>query len=162
MVERWGGRIADILRTHHFKDGEALEKTIDRYVWLYNDPLPLPALGARSPFQAMKEVDEKDHGLFHKRPYDHPGLDTYQAIDTEDLDAMIQHLEFLCNDLIEKHDVSERDIMSDVTGGQKTASIAAALATLHRSDLRIQYVRTNDPYDVIAYNVVIQTPFRLN
>jgi len=33
-VERWGGRIADILRPHHFKDGEALEKTIDRYVWL--------------------------------------------------------------------------------------------------------------------------------
>jgi len=47
----------------------------DRYVWLYNDPLPLPALGARPPFQAMKEMDEKDHGLFHERPYDHPGLD---------------------------------------------------------------------------------------
>ena len=74
-VERWGGRIADILRPHHFKDGEALEKTINRYVWLYDDPLPLPALGARTPFQAMKEADEKDHGSFHKRPYNHTGLD---------------------------------------------------------------------------------------
>ena len=41
-------------------------------------PSPLPALGARPLFQAMKELDEKDHGLFHKRPYNHPGLDIYR------------------------------------------------------------------------------------
>ena len=40
MVERFNGRIADILRTHHSKDGERLEKTIDRYVWLCNHHPP--------------------------------------------------------------------------------------------------------------------------
>ena len=76
MVERFNGRIADILRTHHFKDGESLEKTIDRYVWLYNYRLPLPALGVRTPFQAMKDVYENNKNLFQKRIYNHPGLDS--------------------------------------------------------------------------------------
>jgi hypothetical protein len=33
MVERFNGRLADILHAHHFKDGESWEQTIDRSVW---------------------------------------------------------------------------------------------------------------------------------
>lgn len=38
----------------------------------------------------------------------------------------------------------DRDIIIDITGGQKTASIAATLVTLDRADLMFQYVGTGD------------------
>ncbi|MCI4439962.1 MAG: transposase, partial [Tibeticola sp.] len=40
MVERFNGRIEEVLRSHHFTSGEDLERTIARYVWLYNHQLP--------------------------------------------------------------------------------------------------------------------------
>ena len=36
MVERFNGRIEDILQSHRFRSGEDLEQTILRYVHLYN------------------------------------------------------------------------------------------------------------------------------
>ena len=36
MVERFNGRISDILKTHHFRSGEDLRATLHRYVDLYN------------------------------------------------------------------------------------------------------------------------------
>ena len=39
MVERFNGRIAQILRTHHFSGKDDLEQTLKRYVWLYNHHL---------------------------------------------------------------------------------------------------------------------------
>lgn len=51
MVERFNGRIADILRTHHFRSGEELETTLLRYAWLYNHHLPQKALGISAPFR---------------------------------------------------------------------------------------------------------------
>lgn len=53
--------------------------------------------------------------------------------------------------------ISEEDIIIDVTGGQKTTSIAGALVTLN-SQVTFQYVQTNEPYNVVAYDVVIQSP----
>jgi len=44
------------------------------------------------------------------------------------------------------------DIVLDVTGGLKTASIAAAMMTLHYEDLVFQYVSTNQPYNVLTFN----------
>ena len=40
MVERFSGRIAEVLRTHHFRSRDELEATLKRYVWLYNQHLP--------------------------------------------------------------------------------------------------------------------------
>jgi len=34
MVERFNGRIEDVLQSHHFRSGEELETTLHRYVWL--------------------------------------------------------------------------------------------------------------------------------
>ena len=47
-------RVADLLRTHHFRSGEELETTLLRCAGLYNHHLPQKALGHVSPVQAMK------------------------------------------------------------------------------------------------------------
>ena len=77
MVERFNGRIADILRTHHFHSGEELEATILRYVWLYNHQLPQKALGHVSPIQAMIQWQRSHPELFNRRVTNQPGHDKY-------------------------------------------------------------------------------------
>ena len=46
MVERFSGRIEDMLQSHHFRSGWELETTLHRYVVLYNQQLPQSALGS--------------------------------------------------------------------------------------------------------------------
>ena len=48
MVERFNGRISDILKTHHFQSGVDLRATLHRYVALYNHQLPQGALGGKT------------------------------------------------------------------------------------------------------------------
>jgi transposase InsO family protein len=55
MVERFNGRIEDVLQSHRFQSGEDLEQTILRYVHLYNSQLPQSALKGRSPIDALKD-----------------------------------------------------------------------------------------------------------
>jgi transposase InsO family protein len=75
MVERFNGRIADILKTNHFISGEDMEQTLMRYVHLYNHQLPQCALHSRTPIQAMKDWYQTHPHLFMKRPYNHTGCD---------------------------------------------------------------------------------------
>lgn len=77
MVERFNGRIADVLKTHRFNSREDMEQTLLRYVALYNHQLPQSALKSKTPMQAMKEWHQTHPHLFHKRPYDRPGCDNY-------------------------------------------------------------------------------------
>jgi len=77
MVERFNGRIEDVLQSHHFRSGEELEATLDRYVWLYNQQLPQSALGSKTPLQAMKDWHKLKPELFKRQPYYRPGCDTY-------------------------------------------------------------------------------------
>jgi len=79
MVERFNGRIADVLKTHRFNSREDMEQTLLRYVALYNHQLPQSALKSKTPMQAMKEWYQTHPHLFHKRPYDRPGCDTYKS-----------------------------------------------------------------------------------
>jgi transposase InsO family protein len=44
MVERFNGRIEEVLQSHHFRSGEDLETTLHRYVWLYNQQISQSAL----------------------------------------------------------------------------------------------------------------------
>ncbi len=44
MVERFNGRISEVLATHRFDSAEDLAQTLTRYVWLYNQHLPQRAL----------------------------------------------------------------------------------------------------------------------
>ncbi len=80
MVERFNGRIEEVLQSHHFRSGEELEATLHRYVWLYNQQLPQSALGSRSPLQAMKDWYTIKPKLFKKRQYYLPGCDSYLCI----------------------------------------------------------------------------------
>jgi len=49
MVERFNGRIAEVLATTRFKGGEELSETLRRYVYLYNQQIPQQALGHHPP-----------------------------------------------------------------------------------------------------------------
>ena len=77
MVERFNGRIADVLNTHRFNSQEDLDSTLLRYVALYNHQLPQSALKSMTPLKAMKQWYKTHPHLFHRRPYDHPGCDKY-------------------------------------------------------------------------------------
>ena len=75
MVERFNGRIEDVLQSHHFRSGEELEATLYRYAWLYNQQLLQSALGSKTPLQAMKDWHKLKPELFNKQPYYRPGCD---------------------------------------------------------------------------------------
>ena len=76
MVERFNGRIADVLKTHRFSSSQDLEQTLLRYVALYKHQLPQSALKSKTPLQAMKDWHHSHPHLFVKRPYDRPGCDS--------------------------------------------------------------------------------------
>ena len=48
MVERFNGRIADLLRTSRFNSGEQLQDTLRNYLYLYNHSIQQQALGHRT------------------------------------------------------------------------------------------------------------------
>jgi len=75
MVERFNGRIEDVLQSHRFRSGEDLEKTILRYVRLYNGQLPQSVLKGRTPIDALKDWHRDKPGLFKKRTDNHTGCD---------------------------------------------------------------------------------------
>jgi len=86
MVERFNGRISDILKTHHFLSGEDLAQTLPRYVFLYNNQLPQSALGSQTPTQTMQKWFISNPEIFHRNPDDQTGCDsggkatTYPAV----------------------------------------------------------------------------------
>jgi hypothetical protein len=67
-----------VLRSHHFNSAEDLEKTLHRFVWLYNHHLPQKALGHEAPVQALKKWKMKAPDLFVKNVRNHPGPDSYE------------------------------------------------------------------------------------
>ncbi|WP_424859328.1 IS481 family transposase [Tepidimonas sp. HKU77] len=75
MVERFNGRIAEVLATHHFNSAEDLETTLTRYVWLYNHHLPQKAIGHITPLEALKKWYAQRPDLFIFKPRNRPGPD---------------------------------------------------------------------------------------
>jgi len=76
MVERFNGRIEEVLQSHHFRSGEELETTLLRYVWLYNQQLPQSALDCQTPLQAMKKWYSLKSELFKEKPCYLAGCDS--------------------------------------------------------------------------------------
>jgi hypothetical protein len=76
MVDRFNGRISEVLATTRFDSAQSLEDTLSRYVRLYNHQIPQRALGHLSPVQALKDWQEMRPELFKKKVYNHTGLDT--------------------------------------------------------------------------------------
>ena len=77
MVERFNGRIADILKTTVFANAEELEKTLMKYGKLYNHQIHQKALNHKTPIQTMKDWYKKKPELFKKRVYNQTGPDSY-------------------------------------------------------------------------------------
>lgn len=76
MVERFNGRISEVLATHRFDSALALEQTLQRYAHLYNHHIPQKALGHKTPIQALKDWQKKKPELFTKQVRNHPGPDS--------------------------------------------------------------------------------------
>ena len=76
MVERFNGRLEQVLRSHHFNSADDLEKTLRRFVWLYNQHLPQKALNHEAPVQALKRWRSSHPQLFLKAVRNQAGPDT--------------------------------------------------------------------------------------
>lgn len=75
MIERFNGRIAEVLRQTRFPTVEALTETLMKYEQIYNQYIPQRALGHLAPVQALKNWRKAKPDLFHKREKNHTGLD---------------------------------------------------------------------------------------
>ena len=75
MVERFNGRISEILKTPHFDSGEDLDAMVWHYNRLYNHHIAQRALGHVTPVQMLKRWQADRPDLFKKQLYDQSGLD---------------------------------------------------------------------------------------
>lgn len=64
MVERFNGRMEDVLQIHRFKCCEDLEQAIQRHITLYNEQLPQPALASQTPLRAMADWHKRSPEAF--------------------------------------------------------------------------------------------------
>ena len=76
MVERFNGRIAEILQTARYDSSKDLRQTLLNYRKVYNHHIPQKAPGHITPIQALKQWQEKRPEIFVKKVYNHAGLDT--------------------------------------------------------------------------------------
>jgi len=74
MVERFNGRISEVVTQTRFASAAELEATLDSYLKTYNHLIPQRALKHLSPVQALKDWQAKKPELFVKRVYNQPGL----------------------------------------------------------------------------------------
>ncbi len=86
MVERFNGRISDVLQSHHLVSCEDLAQTLYRYALLYNQQLPQSTLGSKTPLDAMQRWYESHPHLFVKRPCNLAGGDIYLPADVQDIE----------------------------------------------------------------------------
>lgn len=76
MVERFNGRISELLQQTRFASSTELATTLMHYGEAYNLHLPQRALNHQTPMQAIKAWQEKRPELFALRVNDQAGLDT--------------------------------------------------------------------------------------
>ena len=76
MVERFNGRISELVAQTRFASAAELDATLTQYLTTYNNSIPQRALNHQSPVQALKSWQAKKPQLFVKRVYEQPGLDT--------------------------------------------------------------------------------------
>lgn len=77
-----------------------------------------------------------------------------EGIDFENIKELQKAFDYWIDKFL-REGCAEREILIDVTGGQKPTSIAAALTTLRWKEVEFQYVGTSD---VISFNVVVEAP----
>ena len=75
MVERFNGRIAQVIRQTRFKSIGQLTDVLNNYARLYNSHIPQKALGHIAPVDALKQWQKWRPELFKKRIYKQAGPD---------------------------------------------------------------------------------------
>jgi hypothetical protein len=75
MVERFNGRITELVKQTRFACAAELESTLGNYLNTYNHHIPQRALGHVSQVEALKAWRKKKPELFVKRVYKQAGLD---------------------------------------------------------------------------------------
>ncbi len=75
MVERFNGRISEVVQQTRFASGAELEATLNSYMLTYNHHIPQRALGQLSPVDALKSWRVKKPELFLTRVYKLAELD---------------------------------------------------------------------------------------
>ena len=74
MIERFNGRVAEVLKTTTFASAHHLETTLQRYLHLYNQHIPQKK--HVTPVAKLKEHYHTKPALFQERPINHPGPDS--------------------------------------------------------------------------------------
>ena len=69
MVQRFNGRISEVVNQTRFASRAELESTLLNYLNIYNHSIPQRALDNETPVQAMKKWQAKKVELFVKRVY---------------------------------------------------------------------------------------------
>ncbi|MGI9211748.1 MAG: IS481 family transposase [Methylococcaceae bacterium] len=77
MVERFNGRIAELLRSTRFQSAAELSTALGHYLQLYNGRIPQRALGHLCPIQTLKAWQEKEPERFNCEIHNLAGLDSY-------------------------------------------------------------------------------------
>lgn len=75
MLERFNGRIADILRRTTFESSDDLADTLQRYGLIYNQHIAQKALSHTTPLDKLKEYYQESPELFRIKPVNRPGPD---------------------------------------------------------------------------------------
>jgi len=78
MVERFNGRISDLVNQTRFRSAAELDDTLKHYLSTYNQLIPQRALKHQSPIQALQKWRAERPDLFVKRVNNLPGLDKLQ------------------------------------------------------------------------------------
>lgn len=75
MVERFNGRIKEVIDQTRFSSAADLKETLLNYCRLYNHHIPQKNLGHVTPIQALKKWQQTHPHLFLKKVYNSTGLD---------------------------------------------------------------------------------------
>ena len=78
MVERFNGRISEVIKQTRFASAAELASTLNNYWQAYNHHIPQRALGHVSPIDSLKNWRQKKPELFRKRIYKQAELDRYR------------------------------------------------------------------------------------
>lgn len=73
MVERFNGRISEVLATTRFNSSQDLKTTLLLYAYLYNQHIPQRVLAHKTPIEALKIWKIERPELFHKQVRNHAG-----------------------------------------------------------------------------------------
>jgi len=76
MIERFNGRISELISQTRFQSIAELTRTLTRYMRIYNHHIPQKALHHQPPIEALKIWQAKTPDRFKKHVYKHTGPDS--------------------------------------------------------------------------------------